>query len=263
MDKDRVRTGIIEEAKSFAASEIRPFAAEFDRTGILSGELIAAMAARKYLAASGENISVFIVEKKLEGVKTKRMENLLAARATHVSEVRLEEVSVPRNCLLGREGSGFPYVVGTALDHGRYSVAWGAVGVAQAALEAMVGYARRRSQFGKKIYDFQLVRGLIAGAVTRTHAARALCLRAGEMRTRGDADASLETAMAKYFASEAALETASDAVQVHGGNGCSGDYPVERLFREAKVLAIVEGTSQIQQEIIARFGLRKYFAKDS
>ena len=94
--------------------------------------------------------------------------------------------------------------------------------------------------------------------MTKTHAARALCHRAGEMRTAGDPDAVMDTAAAKYFASRVALEAASDAVQVHGGNGCSSEFPVERLFREAKVLEIIEGTSQIQQQMIARHGLRKY-----
>ncbi len=117
----------------------------------------------------------------------------------------------------------------------------------------MVSYARQREQFGKKIFHFQLIQGIIADAVTRTHAARALCLKAGEHRKMQDREAIMETTIAKYFSSKIALKIASDAVQVHGGVGCSNEYPVERFFREAKILEIIEGTSQIQQMIISKY----------
>jgi len=213
-------------------------------------------------ATSGnQKVTVFIVEREMEGIQTRRIANMLGCRAAHISEIEFRNVAVPAANILGQEGAGFPYVVGTALDHGRYSVAWGGVAIAQAALEAMVAFARNRRQFGKKIYEFQLVRGLIGDAVTKTHAARALCLKAGEMRRNGHIEAIHETAMAKYFTSKVALEVASDAVQIHGGSGCSQEYPVERYFREAKILEIIEGTSQIQQEMLANFALRKYHKK--
>jgi len=212
-------------------------------------------------APRSRKVSTFIVERESEGISTRRIPGMLGCRAAHVSEIEFKDVAVPEENLLGKEGAGFPYVAGTALDHGRYSVAWGGVAVAQAALEAMVSFARQRSQFGKKIHEFQLVRGLIGDAVTKTHAARAMCLKAGEMRRDGHREGLHETAMAKYFASEVALEVASDAVQAHGGSGCSQDYPVERFFREAKILQIIEGTSQIQQEMLANFALRKYHKK--
>jgi len=211
------------------------------------------------VASENQKVSAFIVERETKGITTKRIPNLLGCRAAHVTEIDFDNVIVREEHLMGREGSGFPYIVGTALDHGRYSVAWGAVAIAQAALEAMVSYARKRSQFGKKIHEFQLVRGMIGDAVTQIHAARALCLRAGEMRKQRKADAVAETAISKYFSSKVALEVASDAVQVHGGSGFSQEYPVERYFREAKVLEVIEGTSQIQQELAAQFGLRKYY----
>ena len=210
------------------------------------------------LASCGDQKTAFIVEREFNGVRTQPMKGLLARRASHVAEVELENVHVPAENVIGRPGGGFSYVVGTALDHGRYSIAWSGVAVAQEALDAMVSYARKRRQFDKRICEFQLVQGIIADAVTKTHAARALCIRAGELRKRGDASAVVETTIAKYFASRVAVEVAADAVQVHGGNGCSSSYPVERLFREAKVLEIIEGTSQIQQQLIARYGLRQY-----
>ncbi|MGD9107368.1 MAG: acyl-CoA dehydrogenase, partial [Desulfobacterales bacterium] len=160
--------------------------------------------------------------------------------------------------IIGKPGSGFTFVAGTALDHGRYSIAWAGVAIAQEALDCMARYARKRIQFGRKIGEYQLVQRMICNAVTNTHAARALCIKAGEMRAHGDSQAVAETTIAKYFTSKTANTIASDAVQVHGGNGCSNSYPVERLFREAKLLEIIEGTSQIHQQIIARYGLRKY-----
>ncbi len=210
------------------------------------------------LASCDGQRTAFVVEREFDGLKTSRMKGLLARRASHVAEIELNDVYVPNENIIGRPGSGFPYVVGTALDHGRYGVAWSGVAVAQEALDAMVTYARKRRQFGKRICEFQLVQGIIGDAVAKTHAARALCVRAGELRRQGDSNAIMETTIAKHFASKVAMEVATDAVQVHGGNGCSSCYPVERLFREAKVLEIIEGTSQIQQQLIAKYGLRQY-----
>jgi len=214
------------------------------------------------IASNKSRVSAFLVERGWEGVESKPIKGMLASRASHIAVLNFDKVIVPDENCLGKEGSGFSYIVNTALDHGRYSIAWAGVAVAQEALEAMVTYARKRSQFGKKIYNFQLIQGMIGDAVTKTHAARSLCLRAGEMRKEGDPDATIETSMAKYFASKVAMEVAADAVQVHGANGCCNGYPVERLYREAKVLEVIEGTSQIQQEIIARFGLRRYTKKE-
>ena len=211
------------------------------------------------IASCGSEITAFIIERDRHGIRTIPQKGLLANRASHIAEIEFQEVHIPRENVLGRPGSGFDFIVNTALDHGRYSIAWAGTAIAQEAMDYMIKYAIERKQFGRKISDFQLIQGMIGNAVTRVHAARALCIKAGEMRTRGDNDAIAETAIAKYFASRVALKVSTDAVQVHGGNGCSNLYPVERLFREAKVLEIIEGTSQILQKIIARFGLRKYY----
>jgi hypothetical protein len=210
------------------------------------------------IATNGAGISAFIVERDMDGVNSRPIAGLLAGRASHIAEIDLKDVVVPRKNLLGVEGSGFAYLAGTALDHGRYSVAWAGVGIAQAALEAMVSHSRKREQFGQKIHEFQLLQGMIGDAVTKTHAARALCLEAGELRKNKDPEAVHETTIAKYFASKVANDVSTDAVQVLGGMGCCNKSPVERLFREAKILEIIEGTSQIQQIIIAKYGLRKY-----
>ena len=214
------------------------------------------------IASNGTKVSAFIVDRELGGITTSRLSGMLAGKASHIAEITFENVLVPKENLLGIEGGGFTYVVNTALDHGRYSIAWAGVAIAQEAIDAMVTYARKRSQFGQKIYNFQLIQGIIADATTKVHAARALCLKAAEMRTENHEDAVMETNMAKYFSSKIAMKIATDAVQVHGANGFTDKFPVERLFREAKVLEIIEGTSQLQQEMIAQFALRKYYVKN-
>ncbi len=206
-----------------------------------------------------KGITTFIIERRTEGVTTTPIKGLLASKAAHIAEIRFDNVEVPAENMVGREGSGFTYIVSTALDHGRYSIAWAGVAIAQEALDAMVTYSRKRSQFGKKIYQHQLIQGILGDSVTKLHAGRALCLRAGELRKVNDNSAVIETTIAKYFTSKIAMEITTDAVQVHGGNGCYNKYPVERLFREAKILEIIEGTSQVQQEIISAYGLRTYY----
>jgi hypothetical protein len=211
------------------------------------------------IATDGKQTTAFLVDREGGGITTTPIRGLLGNRAVHVAEIDFRDVAVPARNVLGQEGTGFMYIVNTALDFGRYSVAWGGLGIAQEALEAMVAYSRSRKQFGEKIYKYQLIQGMIGDAVTKIHAARALCLHAGRLRREKHNDAAIETNIAKYYTSTIAGQIASDAVQVHGANGCCGQYPAERLFREAKILEIIEGTSQIQQEIIARFGLRRYY----
>lgn len=215
------------------------------------------------VAATNEagQTSTFIVEREREGLHTIPIKGLLGNRGVHIAEIQLNNIEIPEENLFGSEGGGFTYVVSTALDHGRYSIAWAGAAIAAEALEAMVTYSRTRSQFGEKLHNFQLVKGMIGDAVTKVHAARALCLRTGERRKEGHDESIHETAIAKYFASKIAVEVTSDTVQIHGGNGCYNAYPAERLFREAKVLEIIEGTSQIQQQIISQYGLRKYAVK--
>jgi len=211
------------------------------------------------IASRDREISAFIVGRHFKGVKIMPIKGMLASRASHIAEIELENVEVPKDNVLGRVGSAFDYIVTTALDNGRYSIAWAGVAVAQEALEQMVTYSRKRTQFNKKLHEFQLIRGMIADAATKTSAARALCLKAGQMRKEDHPDAIVETVIAKYFASQVANSVVRDALQVHGAKGCCNSYPVERLFREAKLLEIIEGTSQIHQEMIAKSALRKYF----
>ncbi len=214
------------------------------------------------IAANNGRSTAFLVERSFQGLETKRIEGLMVARATYLAEIYLNNVRVPKENVIGKLNFGFEYVVSTALDFGRYSIAWAGVGLAQEALEAMVTYSRNRSQFDQKLRNFQLIRGMIGDAVTKIHAARALCLRAGQLRRDKDPESIIETTTSKYFTSKVAVEVANDALQVHGANGFTNQYPVERLYREAKVLEVIEGSSQMQQEIISNYGLQHYYIRN-
>lgn len=197
--------------------------------------------------------TAFLVERDSPGFSFKPMRGLLGTRASMLAELVLEDVRVPAEALVGRPGFGVSHVVGAALEQGRYSVACGSVGIAQACLEACQSYSRERQQFGGPLFDHQLVRAMLSDMITSVRAARLLCMRAGYLRDNGDPGSFAETMLAKYFASTTATKVATDAVQIHGGNGCHEDFAVSRYFRDAKVMEIIEGSTQIQQFTIARF----------
>jgi alkylation response protein AidB-like acyl-CoA dehydrogenase len=169
-----------------------------------------------------------------------------------VARVRLEACRVPDGNLLGGPGFGFSAVAMSALDIGRYSVAWGCVGLGQACLDASLAYAGDRRQFGKPIRRHQLIQRMLANIVTNVEAARLLCYQAGCLHDGGDPDATAKTLIAKYFAATMAPQVASDAVQIHGGNGCGSEYPVQRYLRDAKIAEIIEGSNEMQQIMISR-----------
>ncbi|HLF24990.1 MAG TPA: acyl-CoA dehydrogenase family protein [Anaerolineae bacterium] len=196
--------------------------------------------------------SAFLVERTRPGLTTRPMRGLLGTRASMLAEVSLEGCPVPRENLLGGLGFGFSTVALSALDLGRYSVAWGSVGIGQACLEASLQYATERKQFGEPLSRHQLIQEMIANMVTQVKAARLLCCHAGYLKDIGDPESTAETLVAKYFASTMAARVASDAVQIHGGNGCGSEYPVQRYLRDAKVMEIIEGSNQMQQILISR-----------
>jgi alkylation response protein AidB-like acyl-CoA dehydrogenase len=181
------------------------------------------------------------------------MAGLLGVRASMLAELRLGDCRIPQENLVGKVGVGFSHVAAAALDYGRYSVAWGCVGIARACLEACLQHTSKRRQFGSLLKDHQLIRRMLSNMMTNLRAARLLCLRAGQLREDGDPDALVETLVAKYFASRAAMEAAHDAVQIHGALGCSDESPVSRYFRDAKIMEIIEGSNEIQQLTIAEY----------
>ncbi len=199
--------------------------------------------------------TAFLVERETPGLTVTPLRGILGTRASMLAELKLEGARTED--MVGRPGFGVSHVVGAALDQGRYSVACGSVGIAQACLDACLAYARERQQFGQPLFEHQLVRAMLSDMITNVRAARLLCMRAGYLRDTGDPGAIAETSVAKYFASTTANRAASDAVQIHGGNGCHEDFPVSRYFRDAKVMEIIEGSTQIQQSTIARFELEE------
>ncbi|MCI0729742.1 MAG: acyl-CoA dehydrogenase family protein [Chloroflexi bacterium] len=193
-----------------------------------------------------------LVEQHSPGLTIKPIRGLLGTRASMLAELYLDECQVPGENLVGGLGFGFLAVAATALDLGRYSVAWGCVGIGQACLEACLHYTSRRKQFNAYLKEHQLIRRMISNMVTYVKAARLLCYQAGYLKDVHDPRTTVETLVAKYFASTMAVRVASDAVQIHGANGCGSEYPVQRFFRDAKIMEIIEGSTQIQQVLIAK-----------
>lgn len=195
-----------------------------------------------------EGIAAFLVEKGTPGFSTRPITGKLGLRASDTGELIFENCAVPEAALLAPVGQGFKVAM-SALDHGRYSVAAGCVGIIQGCLDACIAYAKTRRQFGRPIGSFQLVQDLIARMAVDLDAARLLVFRAGHLKNR-ELPNTVETAIAKYFASEAAVRVAGDAVQVFGAYGYSEEAPVARYYRDARVATIYEGTSQIQKLLI-------------
>ncbi|SCW50033.1 hypothetical protein SAMN04487970_101040 [Paenibacillus tianmuensis] len=196
-------------------------------------------------------VSAFIVERDTPGFSSLPTVGLLGFRGSMLAELILEECRVPANHVVGKTGFGLTLVANHGLTHGRYSTAWGAVGLAQACLEACLTYASERKQFNVYLKEHQLVQQMIADMVVNIMAARLLCHRVGQLRDKGDLQSIPETSVAKYFAATMASKAAKDAVQLHGANGCGPEYPVQRYMRDAKIMEIVEGSTQIQQLLIA------------
>ena len=203
-------------------------------------------------AQQDRGIDALLVERDRPGVTATPTTGLLGTRASMLATVRFDGCDLPRENRLGGAGFGLHAVGASALDVGRYSVACGCVGIVQASLDASVAYASARTQFGAPLKDYQLIQQMITGMAVNLSAARCLCRRAGSLKDAGDPGAMIATLMAKYFASQAAMRAAADAVQIHGANGCGSGYPVQRYFRDAKIMEIIEGSSQIQEITIAR-----------
>jgi butyryl-CoA dehydrogenase len=197
-----------------------------------------------------KGLACFLVPTATDGYSSQEIHGKLGLRSSDTAEISLDEVEVPEGAMLGEIGDGFKVAM-SALDNGRYSVAAGCVGICDGCVDASVTYAQERKQFGVPIGSFQLVQELIAEMVVKRDAARMLVWRAGELKDRGEPN-TIETSIAKYYATEAAVECANNAIQVHGGAGYVDDYPVERYLRDARVTTLYEGTSQIHKLIIGR-----------
>jgi acyl-CoA dehydrogenase len=202
-----------------------------------------------------KGVSAFLVPADLPGLSIGKPEKKMGQQGAHVCDVNFDDVPVPAANRLGEEGEGFKIAM-RVLDRGRLHIAAVCVGVAERLIADAVAYATERRQFGKPIADFQLVQAMIADSKTETMAARALVIEAAAKMVGGETIV-LEAAAAKYFASEMVGRVADRAVQIFGGAGYIADYGVERLYRDVRLFRIYEGTSQIQQLVIARETLKR------
>jgi alkylation response protein AidB-like acyl-CoA dehydrogenase len=197
------------------------------------------------------SISAFVVEGDRPGFHMGKVENKMGIRGSQTGELVFEDCEIPAENLLGKEGEGFKIALAT-LDRTRPGIAAQALGIAQGALDFAVKYARERVQFGKPIWDNQAIQFMLADMDIQVEAARQLIYHVGELMDAGVARFGRESAIAKTFASDAAISVTNDAIQVLGGYGYMKEFPVERMMRDAKITQIYEGTNQIQRMVIAR-----------
>lgn len=205
---------------------------------------------------ASRGVSAFIVDLDTKGVEVGKSEHKLGIKASSTTQIIFNNCQVSKENLLGNEGEGFKIAM-KILDAGRIGVAAQAVGIAQAALEASIKYAKERRSFEQPISNFQGVQFMLSDMSTRVEASRLLTWKAAMLKDKGE-KYTKQSAMAKLYAAETAMWVTTKAVQIHGGNGYIVDYPVERYFRDAKVTEIYEGTSEIQRIVIARQTLNEY-----
>lgn len=202
--------------------------------------------------------TTFLLERDTPGLSVEPILGMLGTRGSMLALVSLEDCWVSSAQVIGRIGFGANPVALSALGLGRYSVACGSLGIAQACLDACYSHASRTQRFGVALKDHQLIQQMMSDMMTDVAASRLLCRLAGSLKDKKDPQEIVQTFIAKYHASRSAMRAATDAVQIHGANGCSPDCSVERLFRDAKVMEIIEGSNQIQQITIANLGFQEF-----
>lgn len=203
-------------------------------------------------------VSAFLVERSTPGLLVEPLTGILGTRASMLAEIHLQDCRVPKENMVGGRGFGLASVATSALDIGRYTVAWGCVGIIQACLDASLNYTSQRRQFGVHLKEHQLIQQMITNMLANVQAARLLCYQAGYQKDVGDPNTVMATWVAKYFSSIAASNAARDAVQIHGANGCSKGYDVQRYLRDTVVMEIIEGSTQIQQITLAKYAYQVY-----
>ena len=224
----------------------------FTTTGKNAGLVI--VTAKTDETARHKGISAFLIEQDTPGLTVGPLEDKMGLRASDTADLIFEDCRIPAENRLGNEGDGF-LIAMTGLDGGRIGIAAQSLGVAQAAFDAAVQYARQREQFGRTISKFQGLRWMIADMATEIEAARLMMLSAAEMKDNSE-NYTLQASMAKLFASEMVNRITAKAIQIHGGYGFTKEYPVERYYRDARVFTIYEGTSEIQRVVISNLIFR-------
>ena len=247
-DPSRQTTKAVFEGDSYVINGTK----RFTTTGKNAGLVI--VTAKTDEAARHKGISAFLIERDTPGLTVGPLEDKMGLRASDTADLILEDCRIPAENRLGNEGDGF-LIAMTGLDGGRIGIAAQSVGVAQAAFDASVQYAREREQFGQSISKFQGLRWTVADMATEIEAARLMMLSAAEMKDNGE-NYTLQASMAKLFASEMVNRITAQAIQMHGGYGFTKEYPVERYYRDARVFTIYEGTSEIQRVVISNLIFR-------
>ncbi|MEL6537062.1 MAG: acyl-CoA dehydrogenase family protein, partial [Bacteroidota bacterium] len=218
-----------------------------------SGE-VAVVIARTGEVGDSHGMTAFVVERGTPGFRGGRKEDKLGMRASETAEMIFEDCRVPAENVLGEVGEGFVQSL-KVLDGGRISIAALSLGIAEGALEASISYSKERQQFNQPIANFQGISFKLADMATKLQAARLLTDRSAELKNNGQR-VTIESAMAKYYASEICVELSNEAVQIFGGYGFTKDYPVEKYYRDSKLCTIGEGTSEIQKVVISRMLLK-------
>ncbi|HEX6376714.1 MAG TPA: acyl-CoA dehydrogenase family protein [Allosphingosinicella sp.] len=247
-DSASVQTKAVREGDVYRLTGTKRFITNADKASLFT-----------VMARTGEpgakGVSAFLVPAGLPGVSVGRPEKKMGQQGAHVCDVNFDGAPVPAANRLGEEGEGFRIAM-RVLDRGRLHIAAVCVGIAERLIADSVGYAVERRQFGKPIAEFQLIQAMIADSKTETMAAKALVLEAAARKDAGE-PITLEAAAAKYFASESVGRVADRAVQIFGGAGYVADYGIERLYRDVRLFRIYEGTSQVQQLVIARETIKR------
>ncbi|HTG38080.1 acyl-CoA dehydrogenase family protein [Sphingomonas sp.] len=248
-DSGSVKTRAVRDGDTYRLTGTKRYITNADKADLFT------VMARTGDEPGGRGVSAFLVPRDLPGISVGEPEKKMGQRGARVCDVHFDDVSVPATNRLGAEGEGFRIAM-RVLDRGRLHIAAVCVGVAERLIADTVAYAAERRQFGKPIAEHQLVQAMIADSKTEALAARALVLETAATKDAGS-DVVLESAAAKLFASEMVGRVADRAVQVHGGAGYIADYGIERLYRDVRLFRIYEGTSQIQQLIIARETMKR------
>lgn len=246
-DAASIRTGAVKKGDHYVVNGVKSWITNGSEAGVVI------LFAKTDPSKGSRGLTAFIVDMNTPGVSLGKSEHKLGIRGTSTTQLIFEECKLPEDCVLGREGEGFKVAMKT-LDAGRIGVAAQAVGIAQASLDSSLEYSQERKAFGEPISNFQGIQFVLADMATKVEASRLLAYKAAMMKDRGEKYTKY-SAMSKLYASETAMWAATKAIQVHGGNGYTTDYPVERYFRDAKITEIYEGTSEIQRMVIARQAL--------
>ncbi len=248
-DAGSLRTTAIRDGDDYVINGTKRFITNASRAGMFT---LMARSNPERKGASG--ISAFIVPADTKGVTVGKKEKKMGQQGAHIHDVIFEDARVPARLRLGEEGEGFKLAM-QVLDRGRLHISAVCVGVAERLINECVNYAREREQFGKSLGEFQLVQGMLADCRTEAYAARCMVMDAAKRRDAGE-KVTMDCAATKYFASEMVGRVADRAVQIFGGAGYVADYGIERFYRDVRIFRIYEGTSQIQQVVIAREMLR-------